>query len=33
MKNVPALYLITAMALEGMTQEELEGLKLRIAKK
>ena len=33
MKNVPALYLITAMALEGMTQEELEGLKSRIAKK
>jgi len=31
MKNVPALYVVTAMALEGMTKEELEGLKLRIA--
>ena len=30
MKNVPALYVVTAMALEGMTKEELEGLKLRI---
>jgi hypothetical protein len=33
MKNVPALYVVTAMALEGMTKEELEGLKLRIAKR
>jgi hypothetical protein len=33
MKNVPALYLATAMALEGMTKEELEALKLRIAKR
>jgi hypothetical protein len=33
MKNVPALYVVTAMALEGMTKEELEGLKLRIAMK
>ena len=31
MKNVPALYVVTARALEGMTEEELEGLKLRIA--
>jgi hypothetical protein len=30
MKNVPALYLATAMALEGMTKQELEALKLRI---
>jgi hypothetical protein len=33
MKNVPALYVATAMALEGMTKEELEALKLRIAKR
>ena len=31
-KNVPALYLATAMALEGMTKQELEALKLRMAK-
>jgi hypothetical protein len=30
MKHVPALYLVTAMALEGMTKQELEALKLRI---
>jgi hypothetical protein len=33
MKNVPALYVATAMALEAMTKEELEALKLRIAKR
>jgi hypothetical protein len=33
MKHVPALYLATAMALQGMTQQELEALKLRIEKK
>jgi hypothetical protein len=33
MKNVPALYVATAMALEGMTKEELEALKLRMAKR
>ncbi len=33
MKHVPALYLATAMALEGMTKQELEALKLRIEKK
>jgi hypothetical protein len=33
MKNVPALYVVTAMALEGMTKDELEALKLRIATK
>jgi hypothetical protein len=33
MKNVPALYLVTAMALEGMSKDELERLKLRIAMK
>ena len=33
MKNVPALYVVTATALEGMTKEELEGLKLRLATK
>jgi hypothetical protein len=33
MKNVPALYVATAMALEGMTKEELKALKLRIAKR
>jgi hypothetical protein len=31
LKNVPALYVVTAMALEGMTKEDLEGLKSRIA--
>jgi len=30
MKHVPALYLATAMALRGMTKQELEDLKLRI---
>jgi hypothetical protein len=29
-KHVPALYLATAMALQGMTTQELEALKLRI---
>jgi hypothetical protein len=33
MKHVPALYLATAMALQGMTKHELEALKLRIGKK
>jgi hypothetical protein len=33
MKHVPALYLATAMALEGMTKQQLEALKLRIEKK
>jgi hypothetical protein len=33
MKHVPALYLPTAMALQGMTKQELEGLKLRIEEK
>jgi hypothetical protein len=33
MKHVPALYLATAMALEGMTKEELEALRLRMKKK
>jgi hypothetical protein len=32
MKHVPALYLATAMALQGMTKQELEALRLRIAK-
>jgi hypothetical protein len=32
-KHVPALYLATAMALQGMTKLELEALKLRIEKK
>jgi hypothetical protein len=32
-KHVPALYLATAMALQGMTKPELEALKLRIEKK
>jgi hypothetical protein len=32
MKNVPALYLATAMALKGMTKQELEALKLRITR-
>jgi len=30
MKHVPALYLATAMALQGMTKQELDALKLRI---
>ncbi len=30
MKHVPALYLVTAMALQGMTKQDLEALKLRI---
>jgi hypothetical protein len=30
MKHVPALYLATAMALQGMTKRELEALKLRL---
>ena len=30
MKHVPALYLATEMALQGMTKQELEALKLRI---
>jgi hypothetical protein len=30
MKHVPALYLPTAMALQGMTKQELDALKLRI---
>jgi hypothetical protein len=33
MKHVPALYLATAMALQGMTKEELEALKLRMEEK
>src|SRR6267143_1047426 len=33
MKHVPALYLATAMALQGMTKPELEALKLRIDEK
>jgi hypothetical protein len=32
-KHVPALYLATAMALQGMTKPEMEALKLRIKKK
>jgi hypothetical protein len=32
-KHVPALYLATAMALQGMTKSELEALKLRIEEK
>ena len=32
-KHVPALYLATAMALQGMTKHELDALKLRIEKK
>jgi hypothetical protein len=32
MKQVPALYLATAMALQGMTKQDLEALKLRIEK-
>ena len=31
MKYVPALYVVTAMALQGMTKEELARLKLRMA--
>src|SRR5258706_14200144 len=33
MKHVPALHLATAMALQSMTKQELEALKLRIEKK
>lgn len=33
MKHVPALHLATAMALQGMTKQELEALKLRIGAK
>ena len=33
MKHVPALYLATAMSLQGMSKQELEALKLRIEKK
>lgn len=33
MKHVPALYLATAMALQGMTKQELEALKSRIERK
>ncbi len=33
MKHVPALYLATAMALQGMTKHELEALKLRMEEK
>ena len=33
MEHVPALYLATAMALQGMTKQELDALKLRIEKK
>ena len=32
-KHVPALYLATAMALQHMTKQELDALKLRIDKK
>jgi hypothetical protein len=32
-KQVPALYLATAMALQGMAKQELEALKLRIKEK
>jgi hypothetical protein len=32
-KHVPALYLATAMALQRMTKQELDALKLRIAEK
>jgi hypothetical protein len=32
-KHVPALYLATAMALQGMTKQELAALKLRIKEK
>src|SRR6266481_4163598 len=30
MKHVPALHMATAMALQGMTKQDLEALKLRI---
>ena len=33
MKHVPALYLATAMALQGMTKQELDALKLRMKEK
>ncbi len=33
MKHIPALYLATAMALQGMTKQELEALKLRMEEK
>src|SRR5258706_8609884 len=33
MKHIPALYLATAMALQGMTKQEIEALKLRIEEK
>jgi hypothetical protein len=33
MKHVPALYLATAMALQGMTKQDLEALKSRIQEK
>ena len=33
MKHVPALYLGTAIALQGMTKQELQALKLRIEEK
>lgn len=33
MKHVPALYLATAMALQGMTNQEVEALKLRMKEK
>ena len=33
MKQVPALYLATAMVLQGLTKQELEALKLRIEEK
>ena len=33
MKHVPALYLATAMALQSMTTQELEALKLRMEEK
>ncbi len=33
MKHIPALYLATAMALQGMTNLELEALKLRMEEK
>lgn len=32
-KHVPALHLATAMALQGMTKQELDALKLRIEEK
>src|SRR5713226_2887451 len=33
LKHVPALYLATAMALQGMTKQDLDALKLRIEEK